>query len=329
MAGLDPVSKPTGTETRNPVGQANEVKQKIKRGVIDNVYTLCAIMLIVLPCIVFLTDISLSDIRAITEISLSLFILWFCSFGMYVNCSEAGIKAGSKENIYTTAIAEFKKLKDGVKNNDNIMRAAEFCEWYKRNELEQTRKGILVEAGIRYIDYLKHYIGKSKKDLESCELTKTQIKAIVNANNLKMVELTPERMFKRGRGSGSRRNPLSTTPERKRGIHKTFRVISTFLTSGLTCFIVFDVIANPTFATVAVVCFKLLTIGMSAVRGYSMGYTNIVEDTTNYVNDQSDLIVQLNKYIEKYPQPQAFDEEDEEVNAPDTDDVEETPEEES
>ena len=330
---MDPITKRDNSNIplNNPIGQAGNVKRKVTKSLIDNVYVICAIMLIILPIIVFLTDIKLTDLRALTDIGLGLIILWFCSFAMYVNCSEAGVKAGMCENVYAAAIEEYDKLKKDLKLSDNINRLPEFCEWYKRKELDSARTDILSEVGISYKTYLKEYIGKSKEELKTLNLSKPKLKAIITANSYKYIDLNPDKILKRGRGGRGRTNPLATAPETRRNRHNITKLITSFFSAGLTCFVAIEAVMDPSLATLAIVCLKVLLIGINAVRGYSMGYNNIVIDTVNYVSDQSDLIVQCNKYITAYPIPQTFDDNEKEettATVPESDTEETTQDEE-
>lgn len=46
---------------------------------------------------------------------------------------------------------------------------------------------------------------------------------------------------------------------------------------------------------------KLFPIVLNGFTGYKSGYENIVVDTVNYMNDQSDLMRQLIHYVEENP----------------------------
>ena len=134
-------------------------------------------------------------------------------------------------------------------------------------------------------------------------LSKAQIRAIIRANHTKPVSLTPEMIFKRGRGNGHR-SPLGIKPETKRSVHYVAKFIRTTITSLLTGVIVLDVIKYPTWATFAACCLKLLPVILNGFMGYRMGYENITVDTVNYMQDQKDLMQQLIEYASTTPEPQ-------------------------
>lgn len=117
-------------------------------------------------------------------------------------------------------------------------------------------------------------------------------------------------ILKCGRGN-SRRNPLGIKPETKKKIHFGTKFTTTAITSFVTGIIALDIIINPTWATFAACCLKVLLVVLNGFMGYKMGYENIVADTVEYMNDQTDLMNQLIQYIETYPDPINIQAEDE------------------
>lgn len=182
-------------------------------------------------------------------------------------------------------------------------RLTEFCRFYIDDELKSARTAILTEVGISYSDYQNKYCGKDKKTLQQDEkLSVVQIAAILRANKTKPVKLTPEMILKRGRGSASR-SPLGVKPETKRALTFGSKFCTTCITSVLTGVIMLDVIVNPTWATFAACCLKLLPIVLNGFLGYKSGFDNITVATINYIGDQSDLLQRAIQYIESTPEP--------------------------
>ena len=69
-----------------------------------------------------------------------------------------------------------------------------------------------------------------------------------------------------------------------------------------------DVIVNPTWATFAACCLKLLPIVLNGFLGYKSGYDNITIATINYIGDQSDLLQRAIQYLEMTPEPVQIEE---------------------
>ena len=119
-------------------------------------------------------------------------------------------------------------------------------------------------------------------------------------------------IMKRGRGS-SRRAPLGTKPETKKSIKFGTKFVTTFLVSFIMSIIVLDMVVEPTWVIFAACMLKLLAVVMNGFTGYKFGYENIVFDTVNYMDDQTDLMEQAMQYFDSHPEPPEEDDEDEDA----------------
>ena len=88
---------------------------------------------------------------------------------------------------------------------------------------------------------------------------------------------------------------------------------STFLISLVMSIIVLDMVVEPTWVIFASCMLKLLAVVMNGFTGYKFGYENIVFDTVNYMDDQTDLMNQAMQYFDAHPEPEEEDDEDEEA----------------
>lgn len=299
-------------KTPKDVGQAVErvgkTQRKVTRNILNNAGTIVGIFIIFVVIVVFTTDIKLTGAMKWAELSLVFFILLFCSYSMYVNYASNGTRAGKSSETFINSYTNYDTTKKKIVENKYQTRLPEFCRYYIKEELTNARNAILSEVGIDFEKYLKEYIGKDKTYLEADkDLSKSQIEAILKANAVKPIKLTPEMIMKRGRGNGSR-NPLGIKPETKKKIHLSTKFTTTAITSFITGVIVLDVIINPTWATFAACCLKVLLVVLNGFMGYKMGYENIVVDTVEYMNDQVDLMNQLIQYIEAHPEPENIEE---------------------
>ncbi len=286
------------------IEKGGAAKKRLTRSILNNTGIFVGFFLIFVVIVVFTTEIKITSVEFWAQLGLTFFILLFCSYSMYVNCSDSGLKAGRVSDTYQDCKNEYEGLKAQIIERKYQSRLTEFCRYYIDRELKETRTNILSEVGISYEKYIEKYVGKDKKLLQADEnLSKAQIKAIIKANQTKPVNLTPEMIFKRGRGNGHR-SPLGIKPETKRSVHYVAKFIRTTITSLLTGVIVLDVIKYPTWATFAACCLKLLPVILNGFMGYRMGYENITVDTVNYMQDQKDLMQQLIEYASTTPEPQ-------------------------
>lgn len=292
---MDPIKqeRPRDDRPRNfgeVIEQTTAKKKKIMRGVLNNTGIFIGIFIIFVVIVVFTTDIKLTSIFDWTALGLSFFILVFCAFSMYVSFSDSGIKAGRESETYLTAKQTYDDLKKEIIDRKMQGRLPEFCRNYIEEELRSARNTILTDVGLDFSDYQAHYVGKDMAALEQDKrLSKTQIEAIISANKIKPIKLTPEMILKRGRGSAQRR-PLGVQPEKKRGVDYGVKFFKTCVTSVLLAVIGLDVVVSPSWAMFAACLLKLFPVVLNGFMGYKSGYENIVVDTVNYMVDQSDLM---------------------------------------
>lgn len=276
-------------------------KKKILRGAMNYAGTAVGTFIIFVAIVVSTTDISIMTALDWAVLGLSFFVFMFCAYAMYINGSGNGIRAGRKSETYLTAKKKYDDLKNEVIARKMQGRLPEFCRYYIEEELRNTRNSLLTEVGIDFAVYQERYVGKDKTELEQLTiLSKSQVEAIVSANNIKPIKITPDMILKRGRGS-MHRNPLGIEPSKKRRIGYVWKFVSTFAVAVLMVGITLNPKPDLTWGTFVECILKLFPIVLNGFTGYKSGYENIVVDTVNYMNDQSDLMRQLIHYVEENP----------------------------
>lgn len=136
--------------------------------------------------------------------------------------------------------------------------------------------------------------------MDEKKLSKMQADTILSANKVKPITLTPDMIFKRGRGN-NKRSPLGMNPQTKKKWNFGIKFITTLITSVLMSLIVCEVIITPNWATFAACLLKLFAVSMQGVFGYKMGFENIVVDTVEYMRDQIDLMQHFLEYVKLTP----------------------------
>ena len=282
---------------------SNRAKRRIARGILNNTGIFVGVFIIFVVIVVYTTDIQLTSALEWAALGLSFFVLLMCSYSMYINCADSGTRAGKASSTYIDANDHYDELKKDVIGKKVQGRLPEFCQYYVQEELKNARASILTEVGISYEQFEARYVGKDKAALrKNTNLSKSQLAAVISANKIKPIRLTPEMILKRGRGS-SHRSPLGMNPKKKKGIKFSVKFVKICLTSILTSVIVLDVMINPTWATFAACLLKLFPVVLNGFMGYKMGYENVVVDTVNFMNDQADLRQQFIHYVEQTPEP--------------------------
>jgi len=300
---MEQIKNDNKPQTGQTIERMSKTQKKVARTILNNTGMIVGFFIIFVVIVVFTTDVKLTGAMQWAELGLVFFILLFCSYSMYVNYANSGTRAGRKSDLYIDSYEKYNDKKKYIIDKKYQARSSEFCRYYISEELKNSRTSVLSEVGIDYDVYTEKYLGKDKKHLETIkDLSKTQVLAIIKANSITPIKLTPEMIMKRGRGNNSR-EPLGTKPETKKRIHLGTKFVSTCITSFVTGVIVLDVIINPTWATFVACCLKVLLVVLNGFMGYKMGYENIVVDTVEYMNDQVDLMNQLIQYVEDNPQP--------------------------
>ena len=289
-----------GQETsleRGLIGARNTGK-KIQKSFLNYAGMFVGVLLVAVVVIVMTTEIHLTTFADFARISLEFFVLAFCSYMMYINLADSGMRFGLQALSYLKTVEKYDGLKEQIVTEETQGMLNGFCQEYIEKELRNTRVLLLSEVGISYEEYVK-YIGMDKEEIDKLEgLSKNQKKAIIKANGTKPILLTPEMILQRGRNS-RKRNPLGISPRTKKNIDYTVKAVQTLLTSALMAVIAFEMVTSPTRTVIASVCMKLITVIVNGFLGYKFGYENIVFDTSNYISNQSDLLSQFIEYTKK------------------------------
>lgn len=274
-------------------------KRRIAKSLFNNAGIVMGVFLMFAVIVVVTTDMRLTSFEEVAELGMDFLTLLFLSYSMYVDCSDSGMRAGLQSETYRAGIAAYETLKKHVIDTGIQGYLGKFCRYYVEREHRLARTAVLAVAGISYQEYIDSYVGKDKETI-MCDsmLSAAQKKAIVKANKIAPIRLTPEMIMKRGRSS-HRRAPLGITPEFKKGFNFGTKFVSTLLISLGMSMIVLEAVSEPTWEIVATCCLKLLAVALNGFNGYKFGYENIVFDTVNYMEDQTDLMQQAVVYYEE------------------------------
>ena len=273
-------------------------KKKFAKTFVNNIGLFIGVFIVFAVVVIMTTDIHLVSAETIASLGLDFFLLLFCSYSMYVCCSDSGTKASLGTATYTEAVERFTVLKNRIIDGQMQTRLLEFCHHYIEEELRSTRMTLLAVVGLSYGDYQEKYMRLDDTGVDAiAELTEAQKKAIKKANKIKPVKLTPEMMLRHGRNA-HRRSPLEVNPATKKNFQFGFKFAQICILSFGMSLIALDVIVEPSWIVFASVCLKLFTVIVNGFEGFKIGYDNILVDTVNYINGQTDLMQQAINYIE-------------------------------
>lgn len=284
--------------------KARSAKKTVFQKLLRSTGIFISVFIMFVVIVAFTTDLKFSSLADWTALGLTFFVLLFCSYSMYLNCSDSGTKAGKDTETFLNTQDDYDGVKNKIAVNKMQGRLPEFCQHYVEKELELTRATILADVGIDYVEYKEKYLGKDKEILDKLvtenKLSKMQADTIINANKVKPITLTPDMIFKRGRGN-NKRSPLGMNPQTKKKWNFGIKFVTTLITSVLMSVIVCEVIITPNWAMFAACLLKLFAVSMQGVFGYKMGFENIVVDTVEYMRDQIDLMQHFLEYVKLTP----------------------------
>ena len=276
-------------------------RKKLTKTIVSNARSFIVVFIIFVVIVVMTTDIRFVTAADVATLGLDFFLLLFCSYAMYITCADSGTRAGLASEEYKTSLERFKALKKRIVETDLHTRMREFCSYYIREELRETRMRYLSVAGISYDEYLRKYSKLDNDDIcDFEELSSMQKSLIKKANKVRSIRLTPDMILRQGRNP-HRRSPLEVSPRTRKNVVYGAKFVRMSVISICMSVIALDVIMEPSWAVFASVCLKLASVVINGFCGYKAGYDNINVDTVNFLESQSDLMEQAIRYIDSHP----------------------------
>jgi hypothetical protein len=271
-------------------------RKKISQYLFTNTRPFLIAFILFTVIVVMTTDIRLVTISSLTNLGLEFFILLFCSYGMYVCCTDGGVKNGYATDLYKTTAKRFDELKHQIEVS-SLPRMNDFCVHYIQEELKQARMQYLATACIPYDIYIEKYAKLGKKDIDALsDLTSLQKRAVKKANRIRPIKLTPEMILTQGK-TFHNRSALAANPGTMKNISFTVKLFKMSFISICMPLIALDVIMEPSWIVFAEVCLKLFTVVLNGFDGHKDGYNNITVHTVNYVNNQCSLMQQAIQFF--------------------------------
>lgn len=306
---------PGTTKMESAVLSVSSFKKKAAKGFLNYAGILSCVVIVFVATVALTTDITASW-EGLTSLGLSFFVILFCSYSAYICCSDSGMRAGYLTETYSKTVSAYDALNEKIVSSKLQNRLFEFCRWYADGELRKVRERILVEQNITYEEYEEKYIGKGKKEIRAFSgISEQQKKAILHANGVKSLNLTPNMIMKRECRSNSR-DPLGHAPEELKRMAFIRKFFTTSFISFVMSIISVQIIQTPTWEMFVSVFLKMVSVVLSGFFGYKCGYENIVISSVRYMRAQMSMMSQFMTYVEEYPAISAEREEKSEHSDP-------------
>lgn len=297
MEGVGKIAE-LGRSFEEGISLGHAKKKQAAKSLLNNAGIFLGVFLVFAVIIIVTTDIRLATWEELAGLGIDFLLLFFCTYTMYVNCSDSGMRHGFRTDDYINAVEKFDKRKDDIVGKALQTRMYEFCRHFIAEELKYSKMTELAVVGYTYEEYLEHWLGMDKEAVNEREdLSRAQKRAINKANSINPIRLTPEMILRRARGY-AKRSPLGMNPETKKHINFGVKFVTTLALVAFMTIIVFEWLITPTWPMFASCMIKLITIIINGFNGYKFGYENIVFDTVYYMSDQTDLMDQAIQYFE-------------------------------
>ena len=299
---MDRISIPS-SETTSSTGRLQkafeveqDIKQFAKKSLVGYGGILVSLFLLFITIIAVTTDISIS-FASLKELSTEFFLLFFCSYAAYICCSDSGAKSGKLSEIYINTVTRFEEVHQTLVTNKVHCILGDFCKEYIATELKNAKARYLVLAGIDYDDYIREYSSLEDAQInELSGLSTAQKKALMSANAVKPLKLSPEQIVRDG-GANIRHSPLLLSPELVLGVKRTIKFATSFLiVIGMGVMIFNDMSDGMSWANFVLVCAKSGAVIFNCFSGFKTGYENIVVYTVNFKKEQISLMQQAIAY---------------------------------
>ena len=272
-------------------------RKKLSSYIFANTRPILIAFILFTVIVVMTTDIRLVTISSLTDLGLEFFILLFCSYGMYVCCTDGGVKEGYATDRYKDAVTKYEDLKTKIEDTC-LTRMSDFCAHYILEELKRTRMQYLAVACITYDIYLEKYAKLGKEEIDALtDLTSMQKRLVKKANQVKPIKLTPEMILTQGKGHS--RSALSANPRTMKRVALTVKLAKMSFISICMPLIALDMIMEPSWTVFAEVCLKLFMVVLHGFDGHNDGYNNIAVYTVNYVTAQCGLMQEALLFAER------------------------------
>jgi hypothetical protein len=95
-----------------------ETEKKVATSILEKAGFIMAAVIMLVVIVVMTSDIKIITFKEVTELSLSFFVLIFCSYSMYGNMYHSGMLAGRRLDSYKKVSRDYITIRDDIKTKD-------------------------------------------------------------------------------------------------------------------------------------------------------------------------------------------------------------------
>lgn len=272
-----------------PREKAVKSLEKIEQGekwALSKIFWLEGLVVIIATLLISVANIQLgvtSGIQPASTVIRSI-LLWICSYLMYTVYLSWGSQKGKDTNSYGKALKEYQENKTEILKGD-YTKLADYCTHYVKEELKNARISILTEIGLKYEEYEKLYLGKSKAEIENLNIADEKKLVIIQANLIKPTKLTPSMIMTHSNSSS--RNLLGIDVEKMLKREKGLKLITSALFSMVIGSIFIDVSVLNGWSIFISCVLNLIPLAFNIFMGAYMGYKAYSVNEVNNLNGKT------------------------------------------
>lgn len=285
-------------ERENPFAVVEVQKDRAVKGILKNFTTVIAICILVAVIGIYFTDIKFDTALDFVDMSLSVAVMFFCTYSEYLLMFRKGTDDSKKEEVYKIAVQEFEKIKSEVVESGKLCLIDEFCAEFVRQELITARKHALQVVGVSETDFYSTLIGKSRRTLiKSQKYTKLQIDGILQASRMKPIKLTRSMILTMSGQKTARRSPIGASAISNEAKDKGFALLRIATTTAITGMIALELTINFSWLAVLQCFLKLIPIFINMFKGYTSGVDNVLSVEVTNLNEKSNVLKQFYREV--------------------------------
>lgn len=253
--------------------------------------------LVLIAAVISFTDFSLSfgSIKNFTALTVFLYII---TMFVYRNRYDKGKARGKTDGEYLASLSAYREKRKDIADKNLAGLVPAFCTYYKKKELREYRESLLCDIEMEYDEYKEKYITMSKKDILALNISYEAKKIILKCNSAKSLKLLPG-MILNENGEYDRHKLIGKSGREREREDKKKQAVSRAVYVVFGAVVVFDMIFNFSFMTVAQWIVRMLPVIIAIMTGDDGGYCNVTVTETNFKRNQVSVINLFYEYLEK------------------------------
>ena len=263
---------------------------------VDGITLSVVAILVAVILMMYLTDVSFRSDFSIKEFGFAAAVMYACTVSIYILLRSFSGRRGKRTKDYIDVCAAIENNANTIIEKGYARYASNYCRNWEKEELDNAREQVLCEVGISVNEYNATFCKYSKKEIERRypHLSEAQKKAIETARKIKRLKYN-ERYLSVSEAHGRRRSPSGGfTVAWENRIKYAQIIITSAISSVFSATIAFEIISDPTFATVVACLVKIvIVLGFGAwgmIGGYNMTAVKEVAEKKERVAEQNRFI---------------------------------------